>query len=88
MLVNGINYHFSSVRSAQISLLSSTDEAEIAEAIRWMNDHYQQIAEDQSRYEHNIWTDHVRSIFLPVKNLWNEYLRQLGSFNNDILQKR
>ncbi|EHE0023468.1 methyl-accepting chemotaxis protein [Vibrio cholerae] len=87
MLVNGIKYNMSSVRRAQISLLSSTDEAEIAEDIRWMNDHYQQIAQDLSRYERSIWTDHERSIFMPVKNLWNEYLRQLGSFNNDILQK-
>ncbi len=39
MLVNGIKYNMSSVRRAQISLLSSTDEAEIAEDIRWMNDH-------------------------------------------------
>ncbi|EKK98003.1 four helix bundle sensory module for signal transduction family protein [Vibrio cholerae CP1035(8)] len=81
MLVNGIKYNMSSVRRAQISLLSSTDEAEIAEDIRWMNDHYQQIAQDLSRYERSIWTDHERSIFMPVKNLWNEYLRQLGSFN-------
>lgn len=67
MLVNGIKYNMSSVRRAQISLLSSTDEAEIAEDIRWMNDHYQQIAQDLSRYERSIWTDHERSIFMPVK---------------------
>ncbi|MEF2506427.1 methyl-accepting chemotaxis protein [Vibrio mimicus] len=87
MLVNGIKYDMSSVRRAQIGLLSSTDEAEIADDIRWMNDHYKQIEKDLDRYERSIWTDHERGIFMPVKNLWQEYLRQLGSFNTDIQQK-
>ncbi|ENM5824983.1 methyl-accepting chemotaxis protein [Vibrio metoecus] len=87
MLVNGIKYNMSSVRRAQISLLASTDEAEIADDIRWMNDHYQQIAQDLDRYERSIWTDYERNIFMPVKTLWQEYLRQLGSFNSDIQQQ-
>lgn len=85
MMVNTIKYNMSSVRRAQIGLLSSTDSHEIAEDIRWMDDHYRTIDADLARYENSIWTDYERSIFMPVKNLWQEYLRALSSFNNDIL---
>ncbi|MGL4830239.1 MAG: methyl-accepting chemotaxis protein, partial [Vibrio sp.] len=87
MLVNDLKYDMSSVRRAQISLLSATDEAEIADDIRWTNDHYKHIEQALNRYERSIWTDHERGIFMPVKNLWQEYLRQLSSFNSDIQQK-
>ncbi|WP_072670674.1 methyl-accepting chemotaxis protein [Vibrio injensis] len=85
MMVNTIKYNMSSVRRAQIGLLSSDDSHEIAEDIRWMDDHYRAIDADLARYESSIWTDYERSIFMPVKNLWQEYLRALSSFNNDIL---
>ncbi|MFG0605309.1 methyl-accepting chemotaxis protein [Vibrio mimicus] len=87
MLVNSIKYDMSSVRRAQIGLLSSTDAAEIADDIRWMNDHYKQIEKDLNQYERSIWTDSERRVFMPVKNLWQDYLHQLDSYNNDILNK-
>ncbi|MGL6055313.1 MAG: CHASE3 domain-containing protein, partial [Vibrio metschnikovii] len=43
MMVNTIKYNMSSVRRAQIGLLSSDDSHEIAEDIRWMDDHYRAI---------------------------------------------
>ena len=85
MMVNNIKYNMSSVRRAQIGLLSATDSHEIAEDIRWMDDHYRSISNDLARYENSIWTSHERSIFMPVKNLWQEYLRQLSAFNDDVL---
>lgn len=87
MLVNDLKYDISSVRRAQIGLLSSTDETEIADDIRWINDHYKHIDQALNSYERSIWTDHERGIFMPVKNLWQDYLRQLGSFSTDIQQK-
>lgn len=86
MLVNTIKYNMSSVRRAQITLLSSIDQAEIAEEMRWMNDHYQQIEQDLNHYERRIGSNQESNLFMPVKNLWREYLTQLGSFNDDILQ--
>jgi len=86
LVVDGIKYNMSSVRRAQISLLASTDASEIAEDIHWMNERYQKIEADLRHYESSIWTDNERRIFTPVKTLWQDYLNQLGSFNNDIMQ--
>lgn len=87
MMVNNVKYNMASVRRAQISLLSATDQAEITEDIRWMQEHYQAIDSALATYERAVWTDHERSIFMPVKNLWRDYLTALGSFNDDILNQ-
>ncbi|OEE73125.1 methyl-accepting chemotaxis protein [Vibrio ordalii] len=87
MMVNNVKYNMASVRRAQISLLSATDQAEITEDIRWMQEHYQAIDSALATYERPVWTDHERSIFMPVKNLWRDYLTALGSFNDDILNQ-
>lgn len=87
MMVNNVKYNMASVRRAQISLLSATDQAEITEDIRWMQEHYQVIDSALATYERAVWTDHERSIFMPVKNLWRDYLTALGSFNDDILNQ-
>lgn len=87
MMVNNVKYNMASVRRAQISLLSVTDQAEITEDIRWMQEHYQAIDSALATYERAVWTDHERSIFMPVKNLWRDYLTALGSFNDDILNQ-
>ncbi|MCS0351741.1 MULTISPECIES: methyl-accepting chemotaxis protein [Vibrio] len=87
MMVNNVKYNMASVRRAQISLLSATDQAEITEDIRWMQEHYQAIDSALATYERAVWTDHERSIFMPVKNLWRDYLTALGSFNDDILSQ-
>lgn len=87
MMVNNMKYTMSSIRRAQISLLSETDAQEIAEDILWMNTRYQVVKDNLKRYEDGIWTDHERSVFMPVKNLWQQYLQQLSEFENDIKNK-
>ncbi|WP_047691785.1 methyl-accepting chemotaxis protein [Vibrio sp. ZOR0018] len=87
MMVNNVKYNMASVRRAQISLLSATDQAEITEDIRWMQERYEEIDSALATYERAVWTDHERSIFMPVKNLWRDYLTALGSFNDDILSQ-
>ncbi|WP_278183297.1 methyl-accepting chemotaxis protein [Vibrio misgurnus] len=89
MIANSIKYNMSSVRRAQISLLSSSSDSETAEDINWMTDRYQQIVQDFEHYEQGISAnnDHERRLFISVKNLWQEYLRQLGAFNDDVLLK-
>ncbi|KPH90139.1 chemotaxis protein [Pseudoalteromonas undina] len=87
MMVNNMKYTMSSIRRAQISLLSATDAQEVAEDILWMNTRYQAIKDSLTRYENGIWSDHERSVFMPVKNLWQQYLKQLDGFDNDIKNK-
>ncbi|MGC9422689.1 methyl-accepting chemotaxis protein [Vibrio sp.] len=84
MMVNNIKYNMSSVRRAQISLLTATDPAEIDEEITWMDGRYQEIAAELTHYERSIWTENERAVFAPVKNLWLEYQNALSSFNNEI----
>ncbi|WP_404340769.1 methyl-accepting chemotaxis protein [Pseudoalteromonas mariniglutinosa] len=84
MMVNTIKYNMSSVRRAQISLLSATDDDEIADDTQWMAERYQDIKTDLSNYENSIWSEHERTVFMPVKNHWQQYVHALSSFNNDI----
>ncbi|WP_154115997.1 methyl-accepting chemotaxis protein [Vibrio cincinnatiensis] len=85
MMVNDLKYNMASIRRAQFSILSATDDSAIQEDIQWMNEIQQEIQEQLNRYERSIWDDHERSIYMPVKNYWQAYLKALSSFNNDVL---
>ena len=85
MMVNELKYNMASVRRAQLGILSATDDSAIKADIQWMNDIQRKIQDQLNRYERSIWGDHERSIYMPVKNSWQEYLRALSSFNDDVL---
>lgn len=85
MMVNDIKYNMASIRRAQFGIISETDDAAIKADIQWMNEIEQEIQEQLASYERTLWDETDRAKFFAIKNNWQTYLRDLESFNSDVL---
>ncbi|MCG3729180.1 methyl-accepting chemotaxis protein [Vibrio cincinnatiensis] len=85
MMVNDLKYNMASVRRAQFGILSATDDSAIRADIQWMSDIEKEIQEQLASYERTLWDETDRAKFLAIKNNWQTYLRDLESFNSDVL---